>query len=554
MGRVFPAATAMVLALAATTAQADSALVIGASEAARHGWWSGNGPDSAQILRNAGFEVITADARSVSEMREALSRFLEGIDGEERVVVHLAGEFFHDAASRHWLIEAGSSARPDLATIDDIGLSLETVLAVAGRVPGGAVVALGMGEGKAAAGAGLETGVVEMAVPQGVTLLKGEAQAVADFVAGPLLVPGQSLPQALEDAKKLSGAGFLSPRLAFLPEGEPRPVAPPNAAEVERAIWQATLAQDSAPGYESYLERYPDGFFATEARAALDKIRTEPNRIARLSEEALALTRERRQQVQRELTLLGFDPRGVDGMFGPGSRAAITRFQTANGFPATGFLDATQIERLSLQAERRSAEQAADERRRELDQEKRDREAWAAVAETGDEAGLRTYLDRYPNGLYAPIARQRLDVLQADARAQAEALENADWERAAANGTPEALRAYLEAHPDGAHAQAARERLGATRNAEIASVESAAIEAARAEENSLGLNAVTRMLIEQRLAQLQINPGAVDGNFDDNSRAAIRRYQQDRQISPTGYVNQAVISKLLSDVGLALPR
>ena len=545
MGRVFPTVTAMILALAASAAAADRALVIGASEAARHGlWWSGSGPDSAQALRDAGFEVITADAGSVKAMRAALSQFLAGIEGQERVVVHLSGQFLHDTPGRHWLIEAESSAGPDLATVDDIGLSLDTVLAVAGRVPGGAVVALGDAGGQAVPGNGLTGGLADMAVPQGVTLLTGAAPAIADFVAGPLLEPGQSLPKVLAGARTVKGSGFLSERVSFLPENEERPIAPPNAAEVERAVWQATLAQDSVQGFEGYLERYPEGFFAADARAAIERIRNEPNRLARLAEEGLDLTRAQRQEVQQQLTVLGFEPRGVDGLFGAGSRAAITRFQSANGFPATGFLDANQIERLSLQTERHTAEQAAAAERQRLEQEKRDREAWAAIAETGDEAGLRAYLERYPSGLYAPIARQRLDVLEADARAQAAALETADWERAAASGTPDALRAYLEAHPEGAHVAEARKMLEAA-----SAAPAAAPDAARAREDALGLNVLSRSLIERRLEQLQFSPGPVDGTFDEASRTAIRNYQQSQGLEQTGYVDQAMISKMLGDLG-----
>lgn len=531
--------------LTAGSALADRALVIGASEEARRGlWWSGGGEkDSAQALREAGFEVITADAGSVEDMRKALSTFLDGIEKEDRVVVHLSGAFLH-GAGRSWLVEAGSSARPDLASIDNIALSVDTVLAVVGRVPGAAVVALGRVEGDVKPGTGLQTGLSALAPPQGVTLVEGAEEAVADFVSGPLLAEGQSLPAAIASARGLSGSGFLSPRVDFIPTGSERPVAPPNAAEVERAIWQASLAQDSVEGYRGYIERYPEGFFVAEARAAIERIETEPNREARLTEESLALDRNTRREIQQHLTLLGYEPRGVDGVFGPGSRAAIGRFQAKNGFPETGFLNATQVERLGLQAERRKAEVAAEERRLALEREKKDREAWAAVAESGDEAGLRTYLESYPQGLYAPIARERLAAIEATTRAQAEALEKADWERAAAAGTEQALGAYLAAHPNGAHAAEARERIDAMANAG-----SEALRAAEAAEAALGLNPVTRTLVERRLEQLRLDPGPVDGSFNDQTRTAIRRYQRDRGLEVTGYMNETVVARMLADLG-----
>ena len=40
-------------------------------------------------------------------------------------------------------------------------------------------------------------------------------------------------------------------------------------------------------------------------------------------EQEIGLDRDGRRDVQRWLQALGHDPRGIDGMFGPGSRAAI---------------------------------------------------------------------------------------------------------------------------------------------------------------------------------------------------------------------------------------
>ncbi len=59
-----------------------------------------------------------------------------------------------------------------------------------------------------------------------------------------------------------------------------------------------------------------------------------------LTEDTLALERVGRIDVQRRLALAGFDPSGFDGTFGPRTRGAIADFQTAWGFPATGYLEA----------------------------------------------------------------------------------------------------------------------------------------------------------------------------------------------------------------------
>jgi serine/threonine protein kinase len=57
-----------------------------------------------------------------------------------------------------------------------------------------------------------------------------------------------------------------------------------------------------------------------------------------------------RQHIQVALTSLGFDTQGVDGVFGPHSRAMITGWQQARNYPATGFLTASQQQALLGQA------------------------------------------------------------------------------------------------------------------------------------------------------------------------------------------------------------
>ena len=161
-----------------------------------------------------------------------------------------------------------------------------------------------------------------------------------------------------------------------------------------------------------------------------------------------------------------------------------------------------------------------------------------------DEAGLRTYLETYPDGLFAPIARERLSVIEQQAKAEADALDRADWQRAAKAGTAASFSAYLQAHPKGAFAGEARERVEA-----LAGANSEAQRNVRAAEAGLGLNPITRTLVEQRLEQLRLDPGAVDGTFDDDTRAAIRRYQRQRGLKVTGYMNEDVASRMLADLG-----
>lgn len=64
------------------------------------------------------------------------------------------------------------------------------------------------------------------------------------------------------------------------------------------------------------------------------------------AEADLGLGREERRAVQAGLTRRGFDTRGIDGVFGRGTRNAIAAWQRANDQEATGYLTAAQYDRL----------------------------------------------------------------------------------------------------------------------------------------------------------------------------------------------------------------
>jgi peptidoglycan hydrolase-like protein with peptidoglycan-binding domain len=65
----------------------------------------------------------------------------------------------------------------------------------------------------------------------------------------------------------------------------------------------------------------------------------------RETEDQIGLDRRKRREVQRTLTRIGFDTK-VNGKFDNRTRAAITRWQAARGYPTTGFLNASQHESL----------------------------------------------------------------------------------------------------------------------------------------------------------------------------------------------------------------
>jgi peptidoglycan hydrolase-like protein with peptidoglycan-binding domain len=74
------------------------------------------------------------------------------------------------------------------------------------------------------------------------------------------------------------------------------------------------------------------------------------------TEDRIGLDKGKRRDVQRRLTRLGFDTK-INGRFDPSTRAVITRWQSARGYPNTGFLNTPQHQ--ALRTESTSAAQAS---------------------------------------------------------------------------------------------------------------------------------------------------------------------------------------------------
>lgn len=492
---------------------------------------------ASQVLEDAGFVVHTARNADVAQARAALARFLSESDDATRLVIVLAGQFAQGATTG-WFLGA-DAARPGLGEIAGEALPLSLFLDAAGRLPGGGIVVLSGAARAPQLGAGLAPGAAALAIPQGVTLLRMPPERVTDNLRG-MLAEGRSLSEAVAGLRDAEVSGFVSPLVTVLPER--RAATGPDPAE-ERA-WQEARTADTAAAYESYLSRFPGGVFAGPARDALTRLRDDPQTRAREAEEALALTRDQRREVQRALSVLGYNTRGIDGIFGPGTRGAITQWQGRSGFPETGFLDRPQLSDLGRQADRRAAELEEEARARQAALEAEDRAFWQRSGADGSEAGLRAYLRAYPDGLFADIARTRVALYEEERRNQAAGRDRAAWDAAEAEGSLRAYRRYLRDWPEGAFAEMARARIEALEEDGGAAADR---EAAIREEEALGLTPFTRNLIEQRLLALGLNPGRVDGVFDDSTRRAIRQYQRARGLPATGYLTERTVSQLLVD-------
>jgi len=335
--------------------------------------------------------------------------------------------------------------------------------------------------------------------------------------------------------------------LARAPEG----VAGGLEAEIELAFWRAAERSGRAKDYKAYLERYPNGFFVEFARKRLGLVGDRPTLpdVPRLNpaleaEKDLRLTRIQRRKIQGHLLALGFDPRGIDGVFGRGTRKALRRWQRSRGFDKSGYLDAQQLDQLARDGRAALAQQHRIEEEKRRIAEAADRRYWESSGARGTAQGLRAYLEKFPEGLFATKARAALAQI-----AEGEADEDARRERqmfrrARRADTAEAYRDYLGAYPDGIYRDQALARLDEIEGDERRQAERARH---RAIERALGLSRADRISIEQRLRMLGFATGPQDGRFDRRTRTAITGYQTSRGLVETGFLNRRTVVSLVGE-------
>jgi peptidoglycan hydrolase-like protein with peptidoglycan-binding domain len=505
--------------------------------------------DAAGGLADLGFEVIAVPNGSTQETSAALRQFTASLPDAERIVVALSGRFATDGL-RTWFLSADSTT-PGILSLGAGAVPVESLLTILSRAQGRALLLLGTDpDADTVFDPWLREGIGALEVPQGVTVLTGPPGKVAAFMKDELVVPQGDLGALVTRNGDLQVQGFLPPTFRFMPDSPDSelPVAPTEVPVVnpaiERALWEGTVALDTVEAYRTYIARFPTGVHVAEAQAAIRTIQTEPNRQDRLAEESLNLSRDQRREIQQNLTLLEFNTRGIDGIFGSATRSAITNWQQQNGYSQTSYLTAEQISRLDAQAARRSAQIEAEAARQQQIAAAADRAFWDETGAHGDEAGLRAYINRYPDGLFAQTAKRQLETIEANKRQQAQAADRAAWDAARQTDTIRAYRIYLRDFPQGAFAgdaQARIDRLAAQDD------NAANLQGAAATEAALGIGQVNLSRIERRLDQLGLEPGTVDGVLDDNSRRALRNYQQDRGLTVSGYLDEQTVVLLFAE-------
>ena len=501
-------------------------------------------------LKQSGVRVVASSDADISDTRQALLEFGQAAGQSKSLLVGLAGQFVHSSSDTYFL--ATNSDTGPLGTLAGSALPLSTIMGWLGERPGEAVLVLGAAPTSGTISPFLDAGVGELSIPQGVTVVVTTPRLAAGLMTRVLSNPGQNFMRVVRD-NKLPVFGYTPDEHIFLNEAT-KPVVSEPAAKPPQAItddrlrdviaWRSADKANTLEAYEGYLEKRPRGQFAAMARNRIAALTDTPEARAERNEQSLDLSRDARRDIQRDLTLLEFNTRGIDGIFGRGTRTAIAAWQRDQRMEATGYLTRDQITRLDAQAERRAAElqEEAEERRRQV--LAADRAYWDETGARGDEVGLRTYLNRYPDGEYSEVAAERLADIERRKRREANQIDRQFWDYATTTNTIEGYRDYLADMPNGAFRDDAE-----TRIARLSEQQQNAQENSRAarQEQALNLSPRTRQVVESRLERLELRPGKIDGVFDADTRRAIRRYQGSRNMEQTGYLSEAVVVRLLAD-------
>lgn len=496
----------------------------------------------ARLLGEAGFEVLKGDDLDRAGFTALLEEFAPKAASGGPLVIYYSG---HAIRADGVTYLAPVDLAPDGVVDVMLGaIPLDLVLKIASAQAGQAVVFLDAAQYQGFEPTAIaEPGVADIDVDEGVLLVSPAAPGrairrkdkkhskFAKLVAETFLDPGSLVRWAVDTAgNKAWVAGGVDETLVLV--AEPDPAAADIAKQIEVAFWQSAEASKKPEDFEAYLTRYPEGEFANLARNRLGQaeIKLDP---AAAAEKALRLSRSERRWVQEALTLLDHDPNGIDGIFGPGTRAGLRSWQDANGHKPTGFLTDGQFARLGKQGQK--AKRALAERL-----EREDRQYWQETGRLGTPEGYRSYLAKYPEGVNADKALAGLERLMEKSQKVEEKAERQAFRAAKAKGTAAAYDKFLDRYPDGNFAAAAKRELKKLdfqadfkRNAAI--------------EKRLGLDLPSRTSLEQRLAYLGFHPGPQDGTFDKSTRSALRDYQSDRGLQRTGFFNRDTVALVVEE-------
>jgi peptidoglycan hydrolase-like protein with peptidoglycan-binding domain len=355
----------------------------------------------AAMLRNIGFDVVEGIDLTRDQMTERLLQFGKRAKDADIALFFYAGHGLALNGTNYLLpvdadiksemdVKLGAAINVDLAldqTMSDAKVRL-VFLDACRNNPFPARIRSTQGSRSVLVQSGLaemksgEGTLIAFATGPGMTALDGETGAHSPFTRALLAnlpVPGIDVQQAMTRVRvqvndethkgqlpwghtNLIGYVYLNP--AKTPDtvggNTSVPALPPNN-DLENEFWRSVKDSRKPEELNAYLTAYPNGQYNVLAQGRIasleNDLQSTPNKAARnltsvdpatftdeanqTSEDQIDLEKRQRRDVQRRLTLLGFDTKQT-GKFDDSTRAVIRRWQAARGYPATGYLNKLQ--------------------------------------------------------------------------------------------------------------------------------------------------------------------------------------------------------------------
>ena len=358
----------------------------------------------AAVLRNVGFDVVEGTNLTRDKMTEKLLDFGKRAQGADVAVFFYAGHGIAISGTNYLLpvdadiksemdVKLGSAINIDLTldqTMSDAKVKLVFLDACrdnpfAAKIKSNSAtrsvsVQAGLAEMKSGEGT-----LIAFATGPGQTALDGQEGTNSPFtraLIAHITQPGVEIQQAMTEVRaqvneetnkgqlpwghtNLIGSVYLNPAAAPAPgaaaaaSSAPAAVASTSSAsEVELEFWRSVKESNKPEELNAYLTSYPNGQFKSLALARIASLENGASTTTRnlttgvdpatftdeanqTTEDQIGLDKGQRRDVQRRLNGLGFDTR-VTGKFDDATRAVISRWQAARGYPKSGFLNKLQ--------------------------------------------------------------------------------------------------------------------------------------------------------------------------------------------------------------------
>lgn len=130
----------------------------------------------------------------------------------------------------------------------------------------------------------------------------------------------------------------------------------PQTVESLRVLWdedsvEDTMEEEHVAETETETESEVETDAEAEVATADETVAPVLTNATQAEEKALKLKRAEIAELQARLGLLGYDPNGIDGSAGRGTRAAIKGWQGGQGLEANGYLNASQVDAIQSHSE-----------------------------------------------------------------------------------------------------------------------------------------------------------------------------------------------------------